>query len=173
VTNQGVTPGKIVLSACATADYLQHMAWKAKHSSPGCRKQFSQHKSSSPMTLKQFTSNAKTVHQQRQAICHQHERETAHHLHLALAHHQDQPLPAMSPMTHPALKFASVTTSGMHSLQLPVCPLVLDTWLPWVTPGQSTPNELSQALANTLSLSMSLQDILRKLGSPRCLLQLK
>jgi len=30
VTDQGVTPGKIVLSACATADYLQHMAWEAK-----------------------------------------------------------------------------------------------------------------------------------------------
>jgi len=30
LTDQGATPGKIVLIACATAGYLQHMAWKSK-----------------------------------------------------------------------------------------------------------------------------------------------
>ena len=37
--------------------------------------------------------------------------ETSNHSHPALAYHQDQLLPTMSPTMHPALKFASDTTS--------------------------------------------------------------
>ena len=38
--------------------------------------------------------------------------ENAHHLHPASAHHQDQPPPTMSPMTHRVPKSAGGTTSG-------------------------------------------------------------
>ena len=40
--------------------------------------------------------------------------ETANDSHPTLAHNQDQQLPTMSPMMHPALKFASDTMSGQH-----------------------------------------------------------
>ena len=67
----------------------------------------------------------------------------------------------------------------VHSLRLPVCPLVLDTWLPRVTPGQrvsKAPQMSSAELTHpydTLNLSASPQDIQTKLGSPSCLQQLK
>jgi len=54
VTDKGVTPGKIVLSACATADYLQHMAWKAKT-------QFSWTPKAFRPTTRQFANDAKAV----------------------------------------------------------------------------------------------------------------
>ena len=57
VTDQGVTPGKIVLSTCATADYLQHMAWKVKT-------QFSWMPKAVRPTPKQFGNDAKAVHKQ-------------------------------------------------------------------------------------------------------------
>ena len=73
----------------------------------------------------------------------------------------------------------AVQRREVHSLRLPVCPLVLDAWLPRVTPGQrvsKTPQMSSAELEHPydmLNLSVSLQDILTKLGSPSCLLQLK
>jgi len=57
VTDQGVIPGKIVLSACATADYLQHMAWKVKT-------QFSWTPKAVRPTPKQFANDAKAVRKQ-------------------------------------------------------------------------------------------------------------
>ena len=56
----------------------------------------------------------------------------------------------------------------MHSPQLPVCPLVLDAWLPRVTPGQRVSKTPQMSLAelehpyDMLNLSPSSQDILTK-----------
>ena len=60
----------------------------------------------------------------------------------------------------------------VHSFRLPVCPLVLDTWLPRVTPWQmvsKTPQMSSAELKHpydTLNSSASLWDILTKRGFP-------
>ena len=67
VTNQGVTPGKIVLSACATVDYSQHMALKARTQFTWMPKAVRPTPKQFANDAKQFANNAKTVHQQRQS----------------------------------------------------------------------------------------------------------
>ena len=70
------------------------------------------------------------------------------------AHHSHPPWPTTKTncfqQCHPRClrhrNLQAVQRREVHSHRLPVCPLVLDTWLPWVTPGQRvSPNELSWA----------------------------
>ena len=75
--------------------------------------------------------------------------ENAHHLHPALAHHQDQPPSTMSPTTHLVLKSAGGTTSG--SVLSPTAGMptrvghLAATGHTRAKGVQGAPNELSQA----------------------------
>ena len=75
--------------------------------------------------------------------------ENAHHLHPALAHHQDQPLPTMSPTTHLVMKSAGGTTSGSALSPTASIPTrighLVATGHTWAKGVQGTPNELNRA----------------------------
>ena len=75
--------------------------------------------------------------------------ETANHLHPALTHHQDQLLPTMSPTMHPALKFASDTTSESALFPTAGMPTraghLAATGHTMANGVQNAPNELSRA----------------------------
>ena len=69
MTDQGVTPGKLALSACAIASYLQHkienaVHLDAKNSSPTTPKRSPNNAKQFANNAKQFANNAKAVHQQ-------------------------------------------------------------------------------------------------------------
>ena len=79
---------------------------------------------------------------------------------------------ASNNVTHDASGTEICEPYNVGSFRLPVCPLVLDTWLPLVTPWQmvsKTPQMSSAELKhpyNTLNSSASLWDIQTKRGFP-------